>query len=72
MELLKINDVCARLKMSETTIYRLHKDGKFPKKHTIGRLVYWKSTDIDNYIVNLGQEEKTETRGRKRLAVNLT
>lgn len=50
-DLWKLPTVIAKTTLSEPTIYRLMKEGRFPKPIKIGtRAVAWKSTEVEEFI----------------------
>ncbi len=50
-ELLLINEVTARARLSDTTLWRLEKAGRFPKRLKIGfKRVAWRAAEIDAWI----------------------
>jgi predicted DNA-binding transcriptional regulator AlpA len=38
------------LPVSATTIWRLEKNGQFPRHVTIGGLNFWRATEVDEYL----------------------
>lgn len=50
--LLTIEDVCAKLKMTKTTVYKLRReDSTFPKQIKIGpRAVRWKEDELQDWV----------------------
>jgi len=50
--LLRLDDVLAKIGgLSRSTIYRLERDGFFPKRRVIKpKIVRWDETEIDNWI----------------------
>ncbi len=52
--LLRLPDVIARTGLCRSVIYKLQKEGKFPKSHKLtARSVAWKSSDIDAFISSI-------------------
>jgi prophage regulatory protein len=53
-ELLTIKDVCYKLKVTKTTVYKwLHEDPTFPKQITLGpRVVRWKADELEQWLQN--------------------
>lgn len=51
-DLLTIEDVCARLKVQKTTVYKwLREDPTFPKQIKLGpRVVRWKAHELSDWI----------------------
>jgi prophage regulatory protein len=50
-ELLLLNEVTARTRLSDTTLWRLEKVGRFPKRIKIGfKQVAWRAREIDAWI----------------------
>lgn len=49
--LLDTKDVCAILRISRTTLWRMEHDEGFPKPITFGRrMKRWKEADIEEYV----------------------
>ena len=56
-EFMRMNQVCKRLEISRSTLYRWIQLDEFPKPQKIGtRLVRWKTEEIDEWL------DKTKTR----------
>ena len=54
---LTIREVAERLRVSEVTIYRLMKRGKFaPKLQGIGKSLRWDSDTLENWITPGGRK----------------
>jgi prophage regulatory protein len=52
--LLRVREVSARTRLSRTSIYRLVRAGNFPPPVATGvRLIAWRSSDIDDWMVAL-------------------
>lgn len=52
-KILRLNDVEKMTTFSRSTIYRLMKEGKFPKSINIApNSVVWQEADIEKYITN--------------------
>lgn len=51
--LLDIKKLTAITSLSQSLIYRLIAENKFPKPLKIGRASRWRETDIQNYIASL-------------------
>jgi len=50
-QLLLLREVLTKTRLSSTTIWRLEKTGKFPKRLKIGvKRVAWRSSDIDAWL----------------------
>jgi prophage regulatory protein len=50
-ELLLLNEVTARTRLSDTTLWRLEKADRFPKRIKIGfKRVAWRKAEIDTWI----------------------
>lgn len=50
-ELLLMDEVTARVRVSGTTLWRLEKAGRFPKRQKIGfKRVAWRAAEIDDWI----------------------
>ncbi|MET3853039.1 AlpA family phage regulatory protein [Rhizobium sp. OAE497] len=49
-KLLNIDAVRKRVPVSEVSIWRWQKAGKFPKPVRIGRRILWRSEDIDRFL----------------------
>ena len=52
--LLKIGDVEARVKMGRSLIAKLEKRGLFPRRIKLSRAARWKTTDIEQWVAQLG------------------
>ena len=51
---LRINEVCRKTELSKSTIYRLIKNGKFPKPKKIGpRARIWLDHEIEQHLLEL-------------------
>jgi len=50
--LLRIDDVCAKLKMTKTTVYKLRReDSTFPRQIKLGsRAVRWKEDELNKWV----------------------
>ena len=50
--LLTIEDVCGKLKMTKTTVYKLRReDATFPKQIKLGpRAVRWKEDELNDWV----------------------
>lgn len=60
--LLKLPAVMAKTTFSEPSIYRLMRDGKFPKPLKLGaRAVAWRSDEIDEFINSLQRSQVGDT-----------
>ena len=56
---LRETEVLETTQLSRTTIWRLEKEGKFPKRHKIGlRAVAWLQTDIEQWIEDISNPKK--------------
>jgi prophage regulatory protein len=52
LNMIRLPGVCARVSLSKPTIYRLMKNGKFPKNKKIGeRATAWIEEEIDDWII---------------------
>ena len=50
-QLLLLREVLLRTRLSSTTIWRLEKSGRFPKRLKIGvKRVAWRSADVDAWL----------------------
>lgn len=50
-ELLTVNEVVQITSMGKTTIYRMIRDGRFPKSRSFGgKLVRWSNNEIQQWI----------------------
>ena len=59
---IRIQEVLEITKLSRTTLWRLEKLGKFPKRHKIGvRAVAWLQQDIDHWIENFTSNDNDGT-----------
>lgn len=53
MDLLNIMEVSQRIRLSQTSIRRLLKEGRFPvSRSLLGRRKYWLAGDIDDWLAN--------------------
>lgn len=60
-ELMKLSEVITAVHYSRPSIYRLMKDGKFPKPITLGgRSVFWVRTQIQDFIREQIEKAKEE------------
>lgn len=48
--LLDVSDVCAALKISRPTLYRLLKAGRFPTGVQVGTRLRWSRAAIESYV----------------------
>jgi len=47
----RIGDVCAATKLSRSTIWRLERDGRFPRRVKLSiRAVGWRAADIEAWL----------------------
>lgn len=54
MSVLPINEVCARVSLSERTVRRLVREGRFPRPVWVAdRRIGWRDADIDAWIMAL-------------------
>jgi len=70
--LLDINDTCQSVSLSESTIRRLMREGRFPQSVTVGSRVLWREADLQQWASQLAAGDVSEPgkkRGRPRLAV---
>jgi prophage regulatory protein len=52
-------EMLARVGVSDTTLWRMERDGKFPKRRTIGAGVAgWISTEVDHWFETLEEKVK--------------
>lgn len=49
---LRLPQVIEKTGYKKTEIYKKIKDGNFPKQRKDGRISYWISTEIDNWIAS--------------------
>jgi len=51
-EALRFNEVKAMTKLGKTTIYKLIKEGRFPKSVRMNGtgVAYWRKSDVDSWI----------------------
>lgn len=62
-ELQLLPEVVARTRLSATTIWRLERKGRFPKRLVIGlRRVAWRSVDVDHWMTDPASFKQAETR----------
>ena len=50
MDLLTVNEVASRLRMSSRTIWRMQEAAKLPSPVRLGRVVRWRRSDIEQWI----------------------
>jgi len=70
--LLNKTETCQAVALSECTIRRMMRDGRFPKPVNVGSRVLWRSTDLQQWASKLEAgdvPEPRKKRGRPRLAV---
>ena len=53
---LAINDILRFIPIGRTTLFKMIKDGRFPKPFRLGRFDFWHTDVIQQYIDNLGKE----------------
>jgi prophage regulatory protein len=50
-------EMLARVGVSDTTLWRMERDGKFPKRRTIGAgIAGWISTEVDEWFEKLQEK----------------
>ncbi len=53
MKFLRMKDVCERVGLGRTTVWRLTKEGKFPASHLLGsRSIGWLESDVEKWMKN--------------------
>jgi len=52
MELLNLNQVCGRLKLSRRSVYRLKDAGRMPQPLRLGRALRWRADELDQWVAN--------------------
>jgi prophage regulatory protein len=56
-------ETCEYLNLSDSTLFRLRRDGMFPKPLQLGaRTIRWKRKDIDDYLTSITPEQPTPTK----------
>lgn len=56
--LIRKHELEAKVGLSDTTIWRLEKEGKFPKRRKInGHSVGWVESEVDTWILKLGRRK---------------
>lgn len=67
MDLLNIMEVSQRIRLSQTSIRRLLKEGRFPvSRSLLGRRKFWLASDIDNWLVEqIGRTEDAKNADHK-------
>jgi excisionase family DNA binding protein len=51
-------DMCEYLSISDSTLFRLRRDGMFPEPLLLGaRTIRWKRKDIDDYLTRITPEQ---------------
>ena len=51
MELLNLNQVCAKLNLSRRSVYRLKDAGRMPQPLRLGRALRWRAADLEEWIL---------------------
>lgn len=66
-ELLKVDEVASRLRISLRMVWKLVETGKLPKPVKLATASRWKKTDIENFIAGLcdNAEASLEKKGAK-------
>ena len=68
-KLLREPEVVKITGLSRTTLWRMEKDGNFPKRHKIGlRAVAWLQTDIEQWIEDISNPQRKTTKTDKTTA----
>ena len=62
---LRFTQVIEKVKSSKSTINRAEKAGKFPKRIKWGNIVFWNSTEIENFMKNPNEYKVGDTKCRK-------
>jgi len=56
-------ETCEYFNLSDSTLFRLRRDGAFPKPLQLGaRTIRWKRKDIDDYLTSITPEQPTPTK----------
>ncbi len=56
-------DMCEYLSISDSTLFRLRRDGMFPEPLLLGaRTIRWKRKDIDDYLTRITPEQPTPSK----------
>ncbi len=67
MRFLRLNEVKERVGLGRTSIYKLIGEGKFPKPvHVLGRNVAWIDSEIDEWMMDRIDHERTNSVSRLR------
>ena len=67
MRFLRLNEVKERVGLGRTSIYKLIGEGKFPKPvHVLGRNVAWIDSEIDEWMMDRIDYERTNSVSRMR------
>ncbi len=62
MKILRKKEVVERVGLSPVSVWRLEKNGEFPKRIKLGeRCVGWIEEDIDNWLASRPQVERGNT-----------
>lgn len=56
-ELITLKDVLLEVKLSRSTITRMLKAGKFPKPLEFSRKLYWKRSQLNDFLKNLNERK---------------
>ena len=60
--LVDVHGAARMLSISERSIWRMLKEGKFPRPVRIGcRATRWRTTDLEDYICGLAEESRQNT-----------
>ncbi|MDR1686771.1 MAG: AlpA family phage regulatory protein [Desulfovibrio sp.] len=51
--MLRVDEIVKRYKVSRSKLYRLIKNGEFPKPIKCGRISLWYKAEVDAYFANL-------------------
>lgn len=56
-------ETCEYLNLSDSTLFRLRRDGAFPEPLQLGpRTIRWKRKDIDDYLTRITPEQPTPSK----------
>lgn len=51
-EMLQVSEVAAVCGISQSSVWRLVREGKFPQRHKIGRMARWRRSDLEAWLSN--------------------
>lgn len=54
---LRRRELLTKVPFSSVTVDRLERRGLFPKRHHVGRMVFWIESEVEAYLANLTTRE---------------